>query len=231
MADVAGAELETLDELVSAGLLRPDGAGLRFRHELSRLAVESAIAPHRRGHIHRSLMGALSRTACDDDARLAYHAEGAGDAALVARFAPRAARDAASLGAHREAAAQYERALRFPPQDLRELTALYEGYADSLAMVDRWPQAADARERAIALWQSLGDSRREAYDLAKLASVMWRLCRGPESVAAEARAIELLEPLGADPELARALSAQAFTVWRVRSIGRCTDPRARPRDG
>jgi DNA-binding CsgD family transcriptional regulator/tetratricopeptide (TPR) repeat protein len=213
MADVAGAELETLDELVSAGLLRPDGAGLRFRHELSRLAVESDIAPHRRGHIHRSLLGALSRTACDDNARLAYHAEGAGDAALVARFAPRAARDAASLGAHREAAAQYERALRFPPQDLRELAELFEGYADSLAMVDRWPQAADARERAIALWQSLGDSRREAYDLAKLASVMWRLCRGPESVAAEVRAIELLEPLGADPELARALSAHAFTVW------------------
>jgi DNA-binding CsgD family transcriptional regulator/tetratricopeptide (TPR) repeat protein len=215
LAEAAGAELETLDELVSAGLLRPDGVGLRFRHELSRRAVESGIAPHRRGHIHRSLLAALSSTACDDDARLAYHAEGAGDAGLVARYAPRAARDSASLGAYREAAAQYERALRFPPEDLRELTELYEGYADSLAMVDRWPQAADARQRAIELWQVLGEPRREGHSHHKLGGVMWRLCRGPESVAAEVRAIELLEPLGADPELARVLSEHAFTVWRT----------------
>lgn len=215
MADVAGAELETLDELVSAGLLRPDGAELRFRHELSRWAVESGVLPHRRGHIHRSLLEALSGTTCDDDARLAYHAEGAGDAGSVARHAPQAARHAASLGAHREAAAQYERALRFPPEEPRELAELYDGFADSLAMVDRWPQAVDARQSAIEVWRSLGDSRREGHDHRKLASVMWRLCRGPESVAAYVRAIELLEPLGADPELALAMSAHAFTIWRT----------------
>ena len=79
----------TLDELVSAGLLTVDGDELRFRHELSRRAVESAVPPHRRVAGHRALLDALLARACDDDdARLAYHAEEAGDAELVARFAP-----------------------------------------------------------------------------------------------------------------------------------------------
>jgi DNA-binding CsgD family transcriptional regulator/tetratricopeptide (TPR) repeat protein len=210
----AGAELETLDDLVSAGLLQPEGASLRFRHELSRRAVESSVPPHRRTHGHRALLAALVARQCvDDDARLAYHAEGAGDSEMVTRYAARAARHAASLGAYRESAAQYERALRFPPEDLRALAELYDEYADQLALVDRWPQAADARERAIALWQSLGDARREGYDHRRLSSVMWRLCRGPESVAAGQRAIELLEPLGPDPELARIYSQHAFQLW------------------
>jgi DNA-binding NarL/FixJ family response regulator len=210
----SGAALGSLDDLVAAGLLQPEGTALRFRHELARRAVESSVPPHRRTHGHRALLDALvARQSDDDDARLAYHAEGAGAAELVARFAPRAARQAAALGAYRESAAQYERALQFPPEDLRALAELYDEYADQLALVDRWPQAADARQQAIGLWQSLGDARREGYDHRRLSSVMWRLCRGPESVAAADRAIELLEPLGPDPELARIYSQQAFQLW------------------
>ncbi len=211
---------ETLDALVSAGLLTSDGDELRFRHELSRRAVESAIPPHRRRAGHRALIDALVERDCDDDARLAYHAEGAGDAALVARFAPRAAAQAAGLGAHREAAAQCERALRFRTEgEPRDLAELYDGYADALALVDRWPQAAEARQRAIDLWHELGDRRREGRSHRRLSSVMWRLCRGPECVEAETTAIALLEPLGPDPELARAYAGYAFEIWNTDPAG------------
>ena len=204
----------TLDELVSAGLLTVDGDDLRFRHELSRRAVESAVPPHRRVDGHRALLDALLARACDDDdARLAYHAEGAGDAELVARFAPRAAVQAAALGAHREAAAQFERALRFPPLDPRALAELYDEYAEALAYVDSWSQAADARERAIQTWRELGDAAREGRSHRKLCAVYWRLCRGPESVAEIRRAIEVLEPLGDGPELAYSYSVDAFNRW------------------
>ena len=65
-------------------------------------------------------MDALLSSGCNDDARLAFHAEGAGNAEFVLRYAPRAGRRAAALGARREAAAQYERALRFVPEtDIR----------------------------------------------------------------------------------------------------------------
>jgi DNA-binding CsgD family transcriptional regulator/tetratricopeptide (TPR) repeat protein len=208
----AGAALATFDELVSAGLLQADGAALRFRHELARRAVESAVPAHRRLVGHRALLQALDGV-CDDDARLAYHAEGAGIGELVTRYAPAAARHAAGLAAYREAAAQYERALRFPPEDPRELAEVYDGYAEALAYVDSWPEAARAREQAIAIWQRLGDAAREGRDHRKLCAVYWRLCRGAESVAAIRRAIELLEPLGDDAELAYAYSIESWNLW------------------
>lgn len=213
VAHATGAGLDSFDELVSAGLLHSDESSLRFRHELSRLAVESEVPPHRRAAGHRALLDALVEIDCDDVARLAYHAEGAGEAELVRRYSPAAGRQAAQLGAHREAVAQFERALRFPPDDARELADLYDDYADSLAMIDRWPQAAESRQRAIEIWRALGDRRREGRDHRQLGSVMWRLCRGPEAVAANAQALELLESLGNDPELARALAYHAFDLW------------------
>lgn len=214
VARAGGVDLATFDDLVSAGLLRAEGDSLRFRHELARRAVESEVPPHRRLAGHRALLDALLEDQCDDEARLAYHADAAGEPELVRRYAPVAARRAADLGAHRESVAQYERALRYVGgEDSRALAEVYDGYADALALVDRWPAAVDARQHAIEIWQELGEVRREGHDHRKLSSVMWRLCRGPESTAALAKAIELLEPLGDDPELARALSAHAFDLW------------------
>lgn len=205
--------VETFDELVSAGLLKVDGDVLCFRHELTRRAVESVVPPHRRTAGHAALLDALSRDGCDDEARLAYHAEAAGIPELVRRHAPIAARRAAHLRAHREAAAQYERALRFAPSDERELAELYDAYADALAYVDSWPQAATARERAVELWRSLGDARREGSDHGRLMSVYWRLCRGEESQRQLCLAKELLSPLGDDPVLAYLMSVEAFDIW------------------
>ena len=68
---------------------------------------------HRGQAIHGLVLAALRSFGCDDDARMAFHAEAAGDGAAVLRYAAAAARRAARLASHREAAAQYERALRF----------------------------------------------------------------------------------------------------------------------
>jgi DNA-binding CsgD family transcriptional regulator/tetratricopeptide (TPR) repeat protein len=213
LAKAGGLPLEAFDELLAAGLLKAEGGTLRFRHQLARRAIESEVPPHRRSAGHRALLQALIDIQCDDDARMAYHAEATGQPDLVRRYAPAAARRAADLGAHREAVAQYERALRFPPDDPAELAELYDGYADTLAYVDSWPQAVEAREQAIRIWGELGDARREGRDHRKLRAVYWRLCRGRESVAAIRRAVELLEPLGDDSELAYAYSIAAFDTW------------------
>jgi DNA-binding CsgD family transcriptional regulator len=205
--------LETFDELVSAGLMRADGSRLRFRHELGRRAIESEVPPHRRVAGHRALLGTLTENGCDDDARMAYHAEEAGDAGLVAAYALSAARHAAAMGANRESAAQYERALRFPPRDARQLAELYDAYAAQVGLLDDWTRAAEANERAIELFHEVGDSRREGLAYRKLRHVYWRLCRGPESLAALKQSLILLEPLGPDPELARSLAALASEVW------------------
>ncbi len=205
--------VSAFDEVVAAGLMRADDSSLHFRHELARRAIESQVPPHRRAHGHRALLGALRTVGCDDDARLAYHAEGCGEGALVAELAPSAARQAARLGAHREAAAQYERALRFPPADLRSLAELYDASGEQAELLDDWSRAADAYERAIEIWHGLGDVRREGLDHGRLRTVYWNQARGHESVASLQRALALLEPLGPDPALARLLATRAIQVW------------------
>lgn len=207
---VSGCQPADLDELVASGLITGDGsrfdrAGLKFRHEIARLAVAQAIAAHRSGPIHARILRALLSLGSDDDAGLAYHAEVAGDRDAVLRFAPQAARRAAELASHREAAAQYRRALRFAADaELRERAALYDGLATELSLVDGWQDAAEAGEQALAMWREAGDRLREGDTLRRLSRAMWRLCRGEEFAAAAQLALDVLKPLGSSIELAMA---------------------------
>ena len=199
-----------VDELLAAGLLTGDGAGLRFRHEIARLAVQEAVPAHRRGLIHARILDALRASGGDDDARMAFHAEGAGDGRAVLTYAPAAAQRAAELGAHREAAAQYERALRFAGEAGAEAAArLYDAFGYEASLLDRMEDAVDARERALALWRQEGDQRREGDTLRWLACALNAASRGSEGRAAAAAAIALLEPLGPSPELASAYASLA----------------------
>jgi predicted ATPase len=56
---VAAPTPETVDELVDSGLLVPEGAGLRFRHEITRRAVEDCLPPHRSAPLHGRILALL----------------------------------------------------------------------------------------------------------------------------------------------------------------------------
>jgi DNA-binding CsgD family transcriptional regulator/tetratricopeptide (TPR) repeat protein len=153
--------------------------------------------------MHAALLTALRASGSADDARAAYHAEGAGDADVVLEVAPRAARRAASLAAHREAAAQFQRALRFAAgRPAAQVAELYDGLATQLSLVDRWQESADARLAALPLWRAAGNRVREGDGLRRLSRALWRLCRGAEADAAAHEALAVLEPLPPGPELA-----------------------------
>jgi DNA-binding CsgD family transcriptional regulator len=200
-----------VDELISHGLLIKDGDDLRFRHEIARVAIEAAVPPYRKAAIHTKIIDALLSAGCNDDARLAFHAEGAGNAELVVRYAPRAGRRAAALGARREAAAQYERALRFVPEtDIRTRAELLDSLAQQMDFVDRWEDAVETCSAAVALWHELGDSRREADSRLSLGWSLRRLCRGADFEQASDALLKLTEPLGPSPQLARAYNALAY---------------------
>ncbi|HEY8042706.1 MAG TPA: AAA family ATPase [Streptosporangiaceae bacterium] len=199
-----------VDELLAGGLLTGDGPALKFRHEIARLAVQDAVPAHRRGLIHARILDVLGRCGGDDDARMAFHAEGAGDAPAVLRYAPAAARRAAQLGAHREAAAQYERALRFADGAGAVTQAgLYDAFGYEASLLDRMEDAVQARERALALWRQEGDQLREGDTLRWLACALNAASRGSEGQAAAAAAITVLEPLGPSAELASAYGSLA----------------------
>ena len=213
---VAGCAPPTIDELLASGLLTGDAAALQFRHVIARLAVEGAVTAHRRSALHARILASLRSLGCDDDARLAFHAEAAGDGPAALRHATAAGRRAAALGSHREAAAQFARALRVTDgADPATVASLYDSFAYEASLLDRWQEAADAWEQALALRRSLGDRLREGDTLRWLASSLCSLSRGEEGVAAARAAIDMLEPLGPTAELAWAYANMA-TMWMVR---------------
>jgi DNA-binding CsgD family transcriptional regulator/tetratricopeptide (TPR) repeat protein len=199
------------DELISHGLLIKDGDDLRFRHEIARVAIEGAIPPYRKAAIHTTIIEALLSSGSDDDARLAFHAEGAGNAELVLTHAPRAGRRAAALGARREAAAQYERALRFVPEtDIRTRAELLDNLGEQLDFSARWQDHAETRSEAAALWHELGDFARESDSLLALAWGLWKQCRGADFGRTADAALRLAKPLGRSPQLANAYITLAY---------------------
>jgi DNA-binding CsgD family transcriptional regulator/tetratricopeptide (TPR) repeat protein len=203
LVSVVGGPLSSVDDCLATGILIPDGAGLRFRHELVRMAVAAAIAPHRTTELHASLLAELEAGYDADPALLAHHAEAAGDAKAVLRHAPEAARRSSALGAHRESAAQYERALRSANElEPAECASLYEGLAGEYALLDRWEETEATLQTALAIRRDLGDPLRVGADLWLLSTTLWRLCRGAESEQAALEAVRVLETQPPGRELA-----------------------------
>ncbi len=208
LSSVLAGSSAAVDECVTTGILVPDGTGLRFRHELVRMAVETSIAPHRKPELHARLLAELEQRGDADPALLAHHADGAGDRAAVLEHAPEAARRSSGLGAHREAAAQFQRALRFAGKaDRPTLAALHEGMAGEYALLDRWEEAERALSAALELRRELGDQRNIGEDLRRLSTTLWRLCRGGESGRAAAEAVRVLQALPPGLELAWAYAS------------------------
>jgi len=199
-----------LDELSASGLLVDEGPGLRFRHEIGRLAIVQEIPAHRQVVIHAEILAALQVNGSRDDARMAFHAEGAGDEVAAVRHAALAARRAVELGSHREAAAQYQRALRWAAHTTPStLAELYTGLAEEATLCHRPQTAADADEQGLRLWRRLGDRRHEGEALQRYSLTLKHLCRGDEAVAAAVEAIKTLEPLGDTRELSQAYATLA----------------------
>ncbi len=227
---VTGATSGALDEPVAAGLLVADGAVLRFRHEIARRAIEQEVGPHTGAEIHRRILAELEQSGADD-ARLAYHAEGALDGDAVVRYARLAGDRSAELASRREAVSQYRRALRFVGTDQPLVRAdLLDALGRELAALDQWAPAGEAFEESVALWHENGVPLREGDALRRLGVAYWRTVRGQESEAMAFRALEVLEPLGPSRELAWALSGVAGVYMGREQQDECVAYATRARD-
>ncbi|GIM88912.1 ATP-binding protein [Paractinoplanes toevensis] len=206
-AELLAGRAAAVDECLAGGILTAKGDGVAFRHELLRRAVEESLSPVRRMALHAEVLAALSSRPGVDPARLVHHAHHAADTAAVLRWAPVAARRAASLGAYRQAAALYVIALPLtadhPPA---ERAALLEEYADAAYHGGLSGEAIDARRRALALREELGDPRRVGGNLRWVSRLLWWNGRPDEARAAAWRAVRVLEAVPPGRELAAAYS-------------------------
>ena len=197
-----------LEECCAAGLLLDDGRVVRFRHELARQSVESALASARARALHTELFQALTARAASA-ARRVHHAERAG-LSEVFEVAVQAAREAAAASAHRQAAALYGLAIAHAGAlPALERAALAEAQADECTLVNLIDEAIAARLQALALRRELGDARGAGINLRVLARLEF-FRAGPAAAFEHAEAaVMALEGLGPDRELAMAYATMA----------------------
>ena len=205
LEQLAGEQLDPLDECLAAGMLRATATTVAIRHELARLALEEAISPNRRLLLQRAALHALAARDDPDFARLAHHAEAADDADAVLRWTPLAAERAARSGAHREAAAYYERALRFSSGlPIAERAGLLERLAQECYLSAQIEEATAAQQEALECHRTTGDRLREGNALRELSRILFFAGRTDEGEAAAEAAVVLLEQLPLGHELALA---------------------------
>jgi DNA-binding CsgD family transcriptional regulator/tetratricopeptide (TPR) repeat protein len=209
LESIAGDLVAHLDECLGSGMLASDSAGVAFRHELARLALEESVPLKRKVDLHRKALAALTDPlyGARDLARLAHHAEAGGDVDAVLRFARPAADHAASLGSYREAAAQYARALRYgdrlTPAERAELLA---ERSRACYLTDQNDEAIEALEAVVECRRSVGQQLEEGAALRSLSEILWCPGRVRESEQAARDAVSLLETLPPGRELASAYS-------------------------
>ncbi|MGI8830780.1 MAG: ATP-binding protein [Candidatus Limnocylindria bacterium] len=208
LAAVSGEDLPGIDDCLSAGLVRSESGRIVFHHELTRVAVLEDLPVFRGIGLHRRALEALRRSGDDDEARLAYHAEGAADAEAVLRHAGEAAKRALAMRTHREATQQLQRCLRFAGAlDDGQRLGLLEQVANALFMTGQLEEADVTRSETIDICRQLGDVVRLGNNLRRLARQRLFSHGVAEALPLAREALELLEPLGETRDLALAYCA------------------------
>jgi predicted ATPase/DNA-binding CsgD family transcriptional regulator len=210
---------EAAEEPERRQLLEVHPGHVRFRHELARHAIRASVPIAGRRRLHAGILGALLAAGADP-ADIVHHAEAAGAEDVVAEHALVAARRAADVSSNREAYSHYRRASHFLERlEPAERAAVLEELAMAAYAVGRLDDGFAAMERAIALFEELGDQAAIGRCLRALARFHWYTGDGDAARAAARQAIEILEPLGESVELAQAYSALSQLSMLMEDFG------------
>lgn len=202
LAAVAGEDILGIDDCLRIGLLTK-GEGIAFGHELTRMVVLEDVPVIHGIALHRRALAALEQAGVGDEARLAYHAEGAAERDGVLRHAAAAGHRALAAGSHREAIAQFQTALRFADGIAPDARAeLFEPLSQALSVSIHNPEAYQAAAEAVALRRMGGNDLATAAALSYFADMAWRADHAREAWSAAREAITLAEPAGEGHELA-----------------------------
>jgi DNA-binding CsgD family transcriptional regulator/tetratricopeptide (TPR) repeat protein len=208
--ELTASESASLDECLTTGVLRIEGAAFVFRHELARQAVLQTMAPTRAIGLHRLVLQALltSDETTRSSARLALHAEAAGDLVALRHWAPVAAREAAAHGAHREATAHWARAISHCEPSAQRADML-DASAEDVHMSVGIDESIAVRSEAARLWCAHGRPDRGAVSLARGAVMFLYAARNADASEAlrEARSLIVDQPRSQAMRVVRSCTA------------------------
>lgn len=201
-----------LRKCVERGLLVETADGVRFRHELARLAtMERLSRTEQRAH-HRAVLEALlTLPGPPPYADLVHHANGAKDSTGVLTYAPLAADIAAAAGAHRQASDHLGTALCYVEEAEPETAAiLYERWAYEAGLALRIDdEVIEARRHAVTLWRALGRNDKVGENLRWLSRLHWYRGEAAEAARFSDQAIRVLEGMPPSAERAMAYSLRS----------------------
>lgn len=179
--------VEGLEELLAHQLLRADGAGFRFQHDLARQAVYKELSPWRKRLLHQRAAESLLRLPAPEQSALAVaiadHFAAAGEVMQAIAAYRRAAIQAQRLYVHQSAIAHLSKAIELAQTQATAATILpqlYEALADNLTLAGRFALAEEAYRTAL--------SQITADDSLQLAALQHKLAKTlpPQQRAAEA---------------------------------------------
>jgi DNA-binding CsgD family transcriptional regulator len=219
---------ELLKEIERQGLVLVRKTTVRFRHELTRRAVESSLTPVRRRHLNLRVLEALSALPeIAGPARLAHHADEAGDVEAIITHSPPAARGARAVDGHREAVSHFktlEPHLDLIPPPERGL--LLEEWADSEHYTDNYRNALGTLQRAIDVYRAIEDDEALVRTLLTAVEFAQPISTAGESDRLLEEAMTILQFQPAGPPLAQAVNLQAWMAMmsgRLREASKTAD--------
>lgn len=205
--EIAGVGDSALDPAVDNELVQDDGTYVAYRHEIARLAVETALRPTQRQRLNAALLGKMQADGLVPNARQMHHARAAADSRQITRLAPLSGREAMAAGANRQAADYMSIAVDLA--DKRDEAAFAELLFDAgeaCRFISRLTDAMGYFERALDIVGA--DKTLRGRILQRLSRVKWTVGQKAQARTLGDEAIAVQE--GADTEeLAMALASRA----------------------
>ncbi len=194
-----------LDEALATGVIEERGSSYRFRHALTRRALERSLPRHRRRQVHAECAARLAEVD-GAAARVAYHLQQAGDHPAAVPWLERAALEAAALGAYGDGLRlTTEASALAPPGDRARLLAL----------------------RADMLYSTGDSAAASAYDAAvataapeerpRLWTMKARVLLAADNADEAARALEYAEPTRPEDQIDAQL-VSGLVAWARGSV-------------
>jgi len=204
--------LAEIEAALASGLLVAEGDTLAFRHELGRVAVESALSPPRAQAWHARLLAALEAAGAETAvARRVHHAVQARDRGAIGRLAPLAAAEASACGSHREAHAQWQLTLRWgAPADDAGRVRWLEAAFQAASVVGAFGEMLAACQALEALALARSDIARAALHRCRQITPLLGRLQHPQALAASRAAVAMVADLPPSPEKAFVWANDAF---------------------
>jgi len=213
---VAAPALADVEAALGSGLLLAEGEYFAFRHELGRVAVETALSAPAAQALHARVLAALTECAAAP-ARLVHHALRARNTVALSRWAPIAAREAAARSAHREAAAHWRAALEnAQPADDAERREWLAASAFEHSLIGRHDIGTEARCELERLARDRGDLLEAANQISLRMVHLVSVLRFDEATRLNRAAIALIEHLDPGPVHAYVWLQEAWLRWSDR---------------